>query len=129
MLSLPASVSVYLWLELVDMRKGFDGLGNLIRTSHNIFEGDLFVFVGRRKDRCKILFWERGGFVLYYKRLERGRFKLPDVEEKEVLMSGADLAMLLDGIDFSRVKKSRPWKPPKKIREKDEKGIDKQRAL
>ena len=43
MLSLPASVSVYLWLELVDMRKGFDGLGNLIRTSHNIFEGDLFI--------------------------------------------------------------------------------------
>jgi len=100
------------------MRKGFDGLGNLVRKRHDLFEGDLFVFVGKRKDRCKILFWERGGFVLYYKRLEKGRFKLPTPGEQEVLMSGAELAMLLDGIDFSRVKKSNPWRPPKKNHKK-----------
>lgn len=129
MLSLPPKVSVYLWVERVDMRKGFDGLGNLVRERHDLFEGDLFVFVGRRKDRCKILFWERGGFVLYYKRLERGRFKLPAVVDTEVVMTGAELAMLLDGIDFSKVQKSTPWKPPKKSQEKVSPGIDKQIAL
>jgi transposase len=111
------------------MRKGFDGLGNLVRLRHDIFEGDLFVFVGRRKDRCKILFWERGGFVLYYKRLERACFKLPATEDHEVVMSGGDLAMLLDGIDFSKVQKSILWKPPKNVEENARKGIDKQIAL
>ncbi len=129
MLSLPAKVCVYLWLELVDMRKGFDGLGNLVRARHDLFEGDLFVFVGRRRDRCKILFWERGGFVLYYKRLERGRFQLPESDASEVVMSSAELAMLLDGIDFSRVQKSRPWRPPKKVSKKVSTGIDKQITL
>ena len=129
MLSVPVKVAVYLWTEPVDMRKGFDGLGNLVRERHEIFDGDLFVFVGRRKDRCKVLFWERGGFVLYYKRLERGCFKLPAHADEEVVMSGADLAMLLDGIDFSKVKKSNPWKPPRKVEENVRRGIDKRIAL
>ncbi len=77
MLTLPSKVRVFLWTKPVDMRKGFQGLSDLARQNHGIFEGDLFVFVGRRRDRCKVLFWERGGFVLVYERLER-RFKLPE---------------------------------------------------
>ena len=129
MLSPPAKVRVFLWVTPVDMRKGFDGLGNLVRQQHDLFDGDFFVFVGRRLDRCKILFWERGGFVLYYKRLERGRFKLPKLGEKELEISSAQLAMLLDGIDFSRVRLSQLWKPPQKSERKVIRGIDKQIAV
>ena len=72
------------------------------------------VFVGRRGDRCKILFWDRGGFVLYYKRLERGRFRLPAVkaEAASVAIDATELAMLLDGIDLVAVKRPRRWEPP-----------------
>jgi transposase len=106
------------------MRKGFQGLTELARKNHDIFEGDLFVFVGKRRDRCKVLFWDRGGFVLVYKRLERGRFKLPQYQEVEFEMTSSELAMLLDGLDFSRVKRSNAWRPLKKSESKMPRGID-----
>ena len=86
---------------------------------------DLFVFVGKRKDRCKVLFWERGGFVLVYKRLERGRFQLPQHAPEEFEMTSSELAMLLDGLNFSRVQRSRAWRPLKKSERKGTRGIDK----
>ena len=81
MLTLPPSVRIYLATGKVDLRRGHDGLGAIVRNQWkvDIYGGHLFVFVGRRADRCKILFWDRGGFVLYYKRLERGRFRVPIV--------------------------------------------------
>ncbi len=74
MLTLPPSVRIYLAVEPVDLRRGHDGLGAIVRGQwgENLFAGHLFVFLGRRRDRCKILFWDRGGLVLYYKRLEKG---------------------------------------------------------
>lgn len=125
MLSLPSKVRVFLWTRPVDMRKGFDGLGSLVAKEHDIFEGDLFVFIGRRKDRCKVLFWQRGGYVLYYKRLDRGCFKLPQSSDEQVEMTSTDLSMLLEGIDFSRVRKPVHWKPPKKSESTVRKRIDK----
>jgi transposase len=125
MLSLPASVRVFLWTMPVDMRKGFDGLSNLVNKQHDLFEGDLFVFVGRRRDRCKVLFWQQGGFVMIYKRLDRGRFQLPEASAQEVEMSSVELSMLLDGIDFSRIKKVKHWKPLKKSESRVRLGIDK----
>ena len=79
MLTLPPSVRIYLAVGQVDMRRGHDGLAAIVRGQWklDLYGGHLFVFLGRRADRCKILFWDRGGFVLYYKRLERGRFRLP----------------------------------------------------
>ena len=76
---LPASVQVWLATEPVDMRRGHDGLLALVHALGiaDPYSGHLFVFLGRRADRCKILFWDRGGFVVAYKRLERGRFRLP----------------------------------------------------
>jgi transposase len=80
-LTLPPSVRIYLAVGTVDMRRGHDGLAAIIRSRWklNLFGDHLFVFVRRCNDRCKILFWDRGGFVLYYKRLERGRLRVPQM--------------------------------------------------
>lgn len=115
MLTLPRSVRIYLATRPVDLRKSIDGLGALARGhEHDIYSGHLFVFTSRRGDRVKILAWDRGGFVLYYKRLEQGRFKLPAVEAgaAEVELDATQLAMLLDGIDVRRVKAPARWEPP-----------------
>ena len=119
MLGLPPSVRIYFAVEPVDMRKGIDGLRAHVEGEFrkDPYEGHLFVFVGRRRDRVKILFWDRSGFVLYLKRLERGRFQLPvlDAKRKQLQMEPAQLAMLLDGIDLNARRLAR-WQP---------KGIDK----
>jgi transposase len=115
MLTLPRSVRIYLAAGPVDLRKSIDGLGALARErSHDLFSGHLFVFTSRRGNRIKILAWDHGGFVLYYKRLERGRFRLPAVEPgaAEVQLSSTQLAMLLDGIDVKRVQAPARWEPP-----------------
>jgi transposase len=116
MLTLPPSVRIWIAAEPVDMRRGHDGLGAVVRTEWNreLYAGHLFVFIGKRRDRCKILFWDRGGFVLYYKRLERGRFRMPRTEGagNHVEMDATQLAMLLDGIDVRYVRRAQHWQPP-----------------
>ena len=115
MLTLPRSVRIYLATGPVDLRKSIDGLGALAKAhAHDIFSGHLFVFTSKRGDRIKILVWDTGGFVLYYKRLERGRFKLPAVASgaAEVQLDATQLAMLLDRIDVQRVKTPKRWQPP-----------------
>jgi transposase len=114
-LALPASVRVYLASEPVDMRRGHDGLFEIVKSwGLDPFSGDLFAFVGKRRDRVKILVWHRGGVVLLYKRLEKGRFRIPQVKPgaKRVVLDATELAMLLDGIDLSRVKRPDLWTPP-----------------
>jgi len=115
-LTLPPSVRIYLAVGQVDMRRGHDGLAAIVRGQWKVdlYGGHLFVFLGRRANRCKILFWDRGGFVLYYKRLERGRFRLPAIssEATSVAIDGTELAMLLDGIDVVAVKRPRKWESP-----------------
>lgn len=117
MLTLPPSVRIYLASEPVDMRRGHDGLAAIVQRQWavDLYEGHLFVFVGRRGDRVKILFWDRGGFVLYYKRLERGRFRLPRIAagERSIALGASELAMLLDGIDVASVKQPKRWLPRK----------------
>lgn len=105
MLSLPPSVRVFVARGPTDLRKGFDGLEGLAREviEQDPMSGHLFVFFNRRRDRVKILVWDRTGYVLLYKRLERGRFEIGtldfgDAESVEVLSS--DLMLLLDGIDM-----------------------------
>lgn len=116
MLTLPSSVRVYLAAEPVDLRRGHDGLVALVRQKWqlNPFEGHLFVFLGRRLDRVKILVWDRNGFVLYYKRLSQGRFRMPSIPAgaTRVEMDATTLAMLLDGIDVRQVRRPRSWSPP-----------------
>ena len=115
MLSLPASVKVYLCSRPTDMRKQIDGLLGVVRStvSADPYGGHLFVFWGASKDRVKILFFDTGGFCVYYKRLEQGRFQLrfPEAGQSHVVLESTELAMLLRGIDFSRVRKPVPWVP------------------
>lgn len=112
---LPPSVRIYLALEPVDMRAGHDGLAAIVRTQWklDLYSGHLFVFTGKRADRAKILFFDQGGFVLYYKRLEKGRFRLPRLRPgaASVEMTAAELSMLLSGIDVARVEQPLLWKP------------------
>ena len=114
MLGLPPSVRIYFATELTDMRNGIDGLRAIVEGTlrHDPYGGHLFVFVGKAKDKVKILFWDRSGFVLYMKRLERGRFQLPviDARRKHVTMEPAQLTMLLDGIDLNARRLAR-WTP------------------
>lgn len=114
MLLLPSSVRIFAAAEPVDLRKSIDGLSALVRAAgHEIYSGHLYVFAGRRRDRVKILAWDRGGFVLYYKRLESGRFRWPEIAEgtREMELDATGLAMLLDGIDLDRVKRPAAWSP------------------
>lgn len=115
MLTLPSSVKVHLATRPTDMRKGFDGLAGLVRglLQQDPFSGHLFVFYGRRRDRLKILFWDQGGFVLYAKRFEQGRFPIPSFQEGAASqeISPSDLAMLLEGIAFADIRRPRLWRP------------------
>lgn len=115
MFALPPSVRVYLASAPVDMRCGHDGLFAIVRKwGLDPFSGALFAFVGKRLDRVKILVWHRGGFVLLYKRLEKGRFRIPPVRSgtERTTLDATELAMLLDGIDVSTVKRPSLWSPP-----------------
>jgi transposase len=100
-----------IWLasEATDMRCGFDRLAERVRVviGEDPLSGHLFVFRSRRGDRLKILHWDRDGFVLWYKRLEEGVFKLPRAEGagRALELRASELAMILDGIDVSRLKR------------------------
>src|SRR3954449_6704416 len=100
MFGLSAAVRVYLATRPADMRKSFDGLSALASGSLALdpLSGHLFVFVNNRRDRIKILYWDRDGMAVWAKRLERGTFRLPDADAPRVEMTTADLAALLAGI-------------------------------
>jgi transposase len=102
---LPASVRVYLCLTPCDMRKSFDSLQALVREHLELdaFGGHLFVFASRRKDRLKILYWDRDGFAIWSKRLEEGTYAVPfgDGAERRREITAQELGALLSGIDFS----------------------------
>ena len=114
MFGLSAAVRVYFAAEPADMRKSFDGLASLAsgRLALDPLSGHLFVFVNKRRDRIKILYWDRDGMAVWAKRLERGTFRLPAATSGRVEMTTAELAALLAGIDLNtarrRVRYSRP---------------------
>ena len=115
MLSVSPGTRIYLATEPVDLRRGHDGLTALVRARFGMdpLQGHLFVFVGRRVDRVKILFWDRGGFVVYYKRLAQGRFRMPKVDSSadRVVLDGTELAMLLGGFDLATTRRVAAWQP------------------
>jgi transposase len=104
MIALPSGSRIWLACGATDMRKGFDGLAAIVQMqlSEDPFSGQLFVFRGRRGDRVKLLWWDGDGLCLFAKRLERGRFVWPNAAGGVVHLSAAQLAMLLEGIDWRR---------------------------
>lgn len=111
MIGLPAGTRIWLAAGVTDMRKGFDGLAALVHSQlhEDAFAGHVFVFRGRRGDRVKLLWWSGDGLCLFAKRLERGRFVWPQATNGTVLLSTAQLSMLLEGIDWRRP--TRTWQP------------------
>lgn len=105
---------IWLCTQPTDMRRGFDRLAEQANqvTRHDPQSGHLFVFRSRRGDRLKALYWDKDGYVLWYKRLEEGTFKLPKVkpEQTSVELKASELAMLLDGIDLSSVKRVKRYR-------------------
>lgn len=116
MLGLLSSTKIFMSSKPVDMRRGFDGLMAIVRNEwkSNIFLGHLFVFYGRSRSLIKILHWERGGLVLYCKRLERGQFKKPRLAPdcQSIELDSVELTLLLDGIAISEVRRPKLWEPP-----------------
>jgi len=114
------AVRIWLAVEKTDMRCGFDRLAERVQTviGENPLSGHLFVFRSRRGDRLKILVWDRDGFVLWYKRLEEGVFKLPGVEEgaRRVELRASELAMVLDGIDMTKLKRVPRYRRAERIK-------------
>jgi transposase len=103
------AAKIYLATSPTDMRKGFDSLAALVKDSfgEDPLSGHLFLFIGRARDRLKILYWDTDGFALWYKRLEEGTFRLPAArpDAASVQLKASELAMLLEGIDLRSIKR------------------------
>jgi transposase len=111
MLSFPVNVQVYLCAAPVDLRKGFDGLAALVETvfQRNVLDGQLFLFINRRRDRLKALWWDRDGLTIWYRRLEKGCFELPRSAAglPHVTLDATALAMLLGGVPLGTRRRRR----------------------
>jgi transposase len=118
MFGLPSGTKIYLYAAPVDGRKSFDGLCALVESAFHmqVLDGHLFLFVNRRGDRLKALWWEAGGLILWHKRLERGTFELPSTQDNaaqdnaaHVTLDAVQLAMLIGGVSLSaaRVRRQR----------------------
>lgn len=101
---IPAGTRIWLAAGVTDMRRGFDGLAALVQEQLGAdpFGGHVFLFRGKRGDLVKLLWWDGDGLCLFAKRLERGRFVWPQAEDGSVHLTTAQLAMLLEGIDWRR---------------------------
>jgi transposase len=113
MLTLPPSVRIFVGAAPVDMRRSFDGLAAIATqvVGRDPRSGHLFVFFGRARDRVKVLFWDRTGYCLLYKRLEKGTFRLPVLpkDATAIELSSADLALILEGIDLAAAARHRRY--------------------
>lgn len=107
MLSLPSTLRIFLAVEPADMRKGFDGLSQLVhdRIAQDPLSGHLYVYRNRRRDRIKILYWDRDGLALWYKRLEKGTFRFPEARDGRVEVTPAEMAAILEGIDLRHARR------------------------
>lgn len=109
MISLSADTKIYIALGATDMRKGFDGLSAIVigTLKQDPLSDHLFLFVNRRKDKLKILYWDGDGLAIWYRRLEQGTFQMPKPrgDDAQVEIRSDDLVMLLRGIDYQRIRR------------------------
>ena len=120
MLSLTPAVKVYACTEPTDMRRSFNGLAAMAENVLKLdpYSGHMFVFFNRTRQHCRILFWDRSGFVMVAKRLEKGRFCVPwdSVSAQQPwLLEAAELSLILEGIDLRGAGRRPRWKPPEAL--------------
>ena len=131
MISLPSAVRAFLCTRSVDMRKSFDGLSGLVEECfrQDLLDGHLFLFVNRRRDRIKVLYFDHDGLAIWYKRLELGSFQVPDAGDRDgIELDAAQLAMILSGIDLKAARRRRRFRPatsipPENQRDSSERGL------
>jgi transposase len=113
MLSISTGTKVFLAVDPTDMRKGFDALQGLVTSEleKDPLSGHLFLFINRRRDKLKILYWDTDGLAIWYRRLEEGSYQVPKVslDQKSVEMRSEELTMLLRGIDLSSVRRRKRY--------------------
>lgn len=114
MLNVSAHVRIFIVLGATDLRKGFDGLMRLVSdvVKQDALSGHLFVFVNRRKDRVKLMYWDRDGLCIWYKRLETGTFQMPRANDKQrsLELEPAQLSMILGGLDIRSARKRKRYR-------------------
>lgn len=119
MLTLPPGVRVFVATGRVDGRKGIDGLSVLVRSqfAEDPLSGTMFVFFSRRADRVRVLYWDRDGYVLITKRLEKGTYRLPwRAEQGRVVIEAAELLLVLEGIELRGAGRRARWSPSSSVR-------------
>lgn len=113
MLSVPSAMRIFVHTQATDMRKQFNGLHAIVTHSmgQDVMTGDYFVFFNRRKHRCKILYWDHDGLVVWAKRLERGCFQTPTARDDTITVQidGTTLAMILGGVDLQSVQRRKRY--------------------
>lgn len=114
MFFLASQLQFYLYNQPTDMRKSFDGLFGIIKASLKLdpLSGDVYVFMNKRRDKIKLLYWDQDGFWIFYKRLEQGTFQHPahQTDEKAVHLLYNELMMLLEGIDIKHIRKRKRYR-------------------
>lgn len=115
MLTLPSCVRIFVAAEPVDLRRGFDGLAAATRSliREDPLNGHVFVFLNRRRNRVKLLVWDRTGYLLLYKRLERGTFRLPTEPEphhRHIEVDAGELGLMMEGVDLSNATRRERWR-------------------
>ena len=112
MLTVPPAVRIYVCAQPADMRNSFDGLSALVRDliEQDPFSGHLFVFCNKKADRVKVLWWDRSGYALWYKRLEEGQFRFPDLGASAYEMEAAELSLILEGIELAGARRGKRYR-------------------
>lgn len=108
MFNLGSFHTYYLYTQPTDMRKSFDSLSGLVTSEmkSDPFNGQVYIFINKQRNRIKLLHWEAGGFTLYYKRLEKGRFEVRDVSESTCTIRWSDLMLIVEGIGIKNIRRS-----------------------
>jgi transposase len=115
MFTLSSSNRFHLYSQPTDMRKSFDGLSALVQDAlgSSPLNGDVFIFINRRRDKIKLLHWQGVSFILYYKRLEEGTFEVPtyDMEAGSISLNYTQIVMLVDGLTIKNIHKRKSYNP------------------
>lgn len=114
MLSAPSAVKIFLYGQAADLRRGYDGLAALVQDAmgEDPLSGSLFMFVNKRCNRIKLLYWDRDGYAIWMKRLQSGSFEMPQLSTSDsprVKITASQLSLILEGIELSSVRRRRRY--------------------